>query len=245
MKLRKLRRLISGDSPGASISKIVTGRVDAEKLEVPLLVAGRVPSNRRAQSSFAAEHCIDYRATEGICAKNRIQAPLAEPLTVGSEMTLTLRWEQRLSGGMKTLLLTVSLAIAGVSTSQAEYYRPSIVRETTVLGAVAGALIGGHNNDHWVQGAVIGAAAGAIVGVAIDNSHPGYHGREIQPYYPPVVSHGPRVVYVDPYPRYVVRRPIVRHGHHHHHHHGRGHGHYRHGHNDHRRDHHADRHGWR
>jgi hypothetical protein len=180
-------------------------------------------------------------------AKNRIQAPEFQPLTCGSEMTLTFGGEQRLSGGMKTLLLTVSLAMAGVSTSQAEYYRPSIVRETTVLGAVAGALIGGHNNDRWVQGAVIGAAAGALVGVAVDNSHPGYYRRDVQPYCPPVVSHGPRVVYVDPYPRHVVRGPVVYvsnvgHGHHHH---GRGHSDYRHGYRDHGRHRHAERHGWR
>jgi hypothetical protein len=143
---------------------------------------------------------------------------------------------------MKTLLLTLSLALAGVGTAQAEFYRPSIVRETTVLGAVAGALIGGHNNDRWVEGAVIGAAAGALVGVAVDNSHPGYRGREIRPYYPEVVSHGPRVVYVDPYPRYVVRRPVVYiSSDHHRHHHGRGHGHYRHDRRDHRRDRHDHR----
>ena len=134
---------------------------------------------------------------------------------------------------MKSLLLTLSLAAAAVSTSQAQYYRPSVVRDTTVLGAVAGALIGGHNNDHWAQGAVIGAAAGALIGSAIDDSGPrgyGYQGREIRsvevapcaPVYgsAPTVVYGngpavvyaptPRVVYVQPYPRTViVGRPGV------------------------------------
>ena len=135
--------------------------------------------------------------------------------------------------------------MTGVSTSQAEIYRPSAVPGTAVLGAVAGALIGGHNNHHWVEGAVIGAAAGALVGVAVDSSRQGYYGREIHPGYAPVVTHAPRVVYVEPYPRpVIVSRPIVYiahggHGHHHyshrshhrhHKHHHRHHGYDRHGH---------------
>ncbi|HTO03482.1 MAG TPA: YMGG-like glycine zipper-containing protein [Opitutus sp.] len=146
---------------------------------------------------------------------------------------------------MKTLLLTLSLAVAGVSTSQAEIYRPSIVRETTVLGAVAGALIGGHNNDRWAEGAIIGAAAGALVGVAVDQSRPVYSSREIRaPYHGPVVTHAPRVVYVDPYPRAVIiGRPVVyiSNDRSHHRHHGRGYGHYRHDRRDHRRDRHDHR----
>ena len=111
---------------------------------------------------------------------------------------------------MKTLLLTLSLATAAVSTSQAEIYRPSVVRDTTVLGAVAGALIGGHNNDHWAQGAIIGAAAGAILGTAIDQSGPVvYQEREIRPVAvapcaPVIVAPAPRVVYVNPAPARVV-----------------------------------------
>jgi hypothetical protein len=127
---------------------------------------------------------------------------------------------------MKTLLLTLSLATAAVSTSQAEIYRPSIVRDTTVLGAVAGALIGGHNNDRWAEGAVIGAAAGAVLGTVVDQSRPVvYQQREIRPVEvapcaPVIVAPAPRVVYVNPaparvvyvnpYPRAVyVRRPVV------------------------------------
>jgi hypothetical protein len=140
---------------------------------------------------------------------------------------------------MKTLLLTLSLATVGVGTAQAEIYRPSVVRETTVLGAVAGALIGGHNNDRWAEGAIIGAATGAIVGVAVDNSRSNYRGREIRPpACPPVITHAPRVVYVNPHHRpVIVHRPVVviangrhhrGHGHAHHRHAYRGHGHHAH-----------------
>lgn len=105
---------------------------------------------------------------------------------------------------MKTLLVTLSIALVGVSTASAEIYRPSVVRDTTVLGAVAGALIGGHNNDRWVEGAVIGAAAGAVVGTVVDRSRPvRYVEREIAPVVvvsdaPVVGSPAPAVVYVTP-----------------------------------------------
>ncbi|MEO7598391.1 MAG: YMGG-like glycine zipper-containing protein [Opitutus sp.] len=111
---------------------------------------------------------------------------------------------------MKTLLLTLSLATAAVGTSQAEFFRPSIVPQTTVLGAVAGALIGGHNNDRWVQGAVIGAAAGALVGTAVDNSGRSYSEREIRPGYDYGREYAPEVVYVDPAPRVVYVNPAPR-----------------------------------
>lgn len=128
---------------------------------------------------------------------------------------------------MKTLLVTLALALAGATSASAQIYRPSVVRDTAVLGAVAGALIGGHNDDRWVQGAVIGAAAGAVVGTAIDHSRPtryGYSGGEIgavavvpnapvigspAPAVVYVPSPAPRVVYVDPYPPVVVTRPII------------------------------------
>lgn len=72
---------------------------------------------------------------------------------------------------MKTLLLPLSLVLAGVTSVSAQVYQPTVVRDS-VIGAVAGALIGGHNHDHWVQGAAIGAAAGAIVGATIDQPRP-------------------------------------------------------------------------
>ena len=56
---------------------------------------------------------------------------------------------------MKTLLVTVSLALAGVSSAQAQIFRPS-VGGSAAVGAIAGGLIGGHNGDRWAEGAVIG-----------------------------------------------------------------------------------------
>lgn len=117
---------------------------------------------------------------------------------------------------MKTLLLSLTLALAGASTVRAELYRPSVVGNTTVLGAVAGALIGGHNNDHWAEGAIIGAAAGAVVGSVVDQSQPVvYSQREIRPVAvvsdaPYVTGPAPQVVYVNPAPRVVyVQQPYV------------------------------------
>ena len=74
---------------------------------------------------------------------------------------------------MKTILVTVSLALAGVSTAQAQIFRPS-VGGSAVVGAVAGGLIGGHNGDRWAEGAVIGAAAGALIGAAMTPQEPVY-----------------------------------------------------------------------
>src|SRR5687768_18586866 len=74
---------------------------------------------------------------------------------------------------MKTLFVTVSLAVAAVSTANAQVSRPS-VGGSAVVGAVAGGLIGGHNGDRWAQGAVIGAAAGALIGAAIQPQEPVY-----------------------------------------------------------------------
>jgi hypothetical protein len=80
---------------------------------------------------------------------------------------LNIRGMSFVSGNaMKTLLVTVSLALAGVSAAQAQVFRPSIGASTAV-GAVAGGLIGGHNGDRWAEGAVIGGIAGAIVGAAM------------------------------------------------------------------------------
>ena len=113
---------------------------------------------------------------------------------------------------MKPLLLTLTLATALASSAKAEYYRPSVVRDTTVVGAVAGALIGGHNGDRWAQGALIGAAAGAVVGTVMDNSQPRrveYRERVVEPVAvvpcaptvgTTVVTTAPRVVYVNQAP---------------------------------------------
>ena len=64
----------------------------------------------------------------------------------------------------QALLLTVSLAAAGIGSAHAEHFRPSAAANGAVIGGIAGAFIGGHNNDRWGQGALIGAAAGAILG---------------------------------------------------------------------------------
>jgi hypothetical protein len=66
---------------------------------------------------------------------------------------------------MKTLLFTLSLAVAGVGST---YAQSSTVARGAVVGSIAGALIGGHNHDRWAEGAVIGAAAGALIGAAVD-----------------------------------------------------------------------------
>jgi uncharacterized protein YcfJ len=123
---------------------------------------------------------------------------------------------------MKNLIITLLVAVAGVTAVHAQTYQPAAVRGS-VLGAVAGAFIGGHNNDRWAEGAVIGAAAGAILGTIVDGSRqeaycppqvvqPGYV-QTCAPYAAPQVVYvtaPPRVVYVRTYaaPR-VVARPVV------------------------------------
>jgi hypothetical protein len=37
----------------------------------------------------------------------------------------------------------------------------------SILGGIAGAIIGGHNHDRWGEGAIIGAAAGALLGSTV------------------------------------------------------------------------------
>jgi hypothetical protein len=91
---------------------------------------------------------------------------------------------------MKTMLVTLSLALAGVSSAQAQMFRPS-VGNGAVLGAVAGGLIGGHNGDRWAEGAVIGAAAGALIGAALTPQEPVYSAPP--PVYRAPVEYGQRV----------------------------------------------------
>ena len=67
---------------------------------------------------------------------------------------------------MKTLILTVSLAVAGIAPAHAQVFRSPVVGGAAV-GAVAGGLIGGHNGDRWAEGMVIGAAAGALLGAVL------------------------------------------------------------------------------
>src|SRR5215212_2026783 len=91
---------------------------------------------------------------------------------------------------MKTLLVTVSLALAGVSSAQAQMFRPS-VGGSAAVGAIAGGLIGGHNGDRWAEGAVIGAAAGALIGAAITPQQPVYSAPP--PVYQSPASYGQQV----------------------------------------------------
>ena len=72
---------------------------------------------------------------------------------------------------MKTLLLTLSLVAAGVSTATAQVYQPNVVNGS-ILGGIAGALIGGHNHDRWGEGAIIGAVAGGLIGSAVQPARP-------------------------------------------------------------------------
>ncbi len=72
---------------------------------------------------------------------------------------------------MKTILLALSLAAAGVSTATAQVYQPNVVNGS-ILGGIAGAIIGGHNHDRWGEGALIGAAAGALIGSAVEAPRP-------------------------------------------------------------------------
>jgi hypothetical protein len=130
----------------------------------------------------------------------------------------------RLSSRMKTLLLSLALAVATGATASAQNFESRAARNT-IIGGVAGAIIGGHN-DHPVEGALIGAAAGYAITAATTPRH-GYYescapvryeerviiGRPACP--PPrrtVVVTRP-VVVVPPPPVVVYREPIRRHRH--------------------------------
>ena len=135
---------------------------------------------------------------------------------------------------MKSLLLSLTLAVVGVSSASAQNYGPAAPRGA-ILGGILGAVIGGHNNDRWVEGAAIGSLAGSLLGAAVDQE-PSREVRYAQPQYAPAPVYGaqrdcnqvvyvnnppvrvvryappaPRVVYVnrcEP-PRYVARPPVV------------------------------------
>ena len=67
---------------------------------------------------------------------------------------------------MKTLIFALTLAATGASTASAQIYPPAVVNGS-ILGGIAGAIIGGHNHDRWGEGAIIGAAAGALIGSTV------------------------------------------------------------------------------
>ncbi|QYM80458.1 glycine zipper 2TM domain-containing protein [Horticoccus luteus] len=121
---------------------------------------------------------------------------------------------------MKKLCSLLGLVAVGFTPVQAQVFQPNQVRGG-ILGAVAGALIGGHNNDRWAEGAAIGAVAGTLIGTMADrNAYAApaptyaYAGTQTQvigdaPYVTsaPVVTQ--TVIYVQPAPVRVVRRPQV------------------------------------
>jgi uncharacterized protein YcfJ len=130
----------------------------------------------------------------------------------------------RLIHEMKTLVVTLSLALAGVSTAQAQV-RPSTATGA-VIGAAAGGLIGGHNGDRWAEGMVLGTVAGAIIGSAVGQQQDRAY-EQTQVYQPapqvvyqpapiqqsvvvpnaPVAPAAPQVVYTQPAPQVVYTQP--------------------------------------
>jgi len=109
---------------------------------------------------------------------------------------------------MKTFLLVLSLAVAGVGTAKAQMYAPAVVNGS-ILGGIAGAIIGGHNHNRWGEGAAIGAVAGALIGSAVEQPRAVVYGQPpvtVMQSVPTAAYVGqPQVVYVQPAP--VVYQP--------------------------------------
>ena len=99
---------------------------------------------------------------------------------------------------MKTLLLSLSCA-AGLTatTAHAQVFQPQAARDI-LIGGVAGAIIGDHNDHRALEGAAIGAAAGYVWSALT--------APPAQPAYAPpvpaapvtVVTAAPAVVYAEP-----------------------------------------------
>jgi len=62
---------------------------------------------------------------------------------------------------MKTLLLSLLASFSLAATAQAQILRPQTA-SNVLIGGVAGAIIGEHNNHHAAEGALIGATAGYL-----------------------------------------------------------------------------------
>ena len=122
---------------------------------------------------------------------------------------------------MKTLIATLTLALAGVSSVQAQMYHPAATRGG-VLGAIVGAFVGGHNHDRWAEGALLGGVAGALLGAAVAPQEreyrapaPGY--SQPSPYVQsapgipaaPCVQNAPMLQYAPPQVVYVESAPRV------------------------------------
>jgi hypothetical protein len=114
---------------------------------------------------------------------------------------------------MKTILATLSLALVSVSSAQSPMFQPPATTGA-VLGAIAGAFIGGHNHNLWAEGAAIGAVAGALIGTAVTpppvyqsvpvyQAAPVYQGGMVYAQAPVVYAPAPQVVYVQHAPRVV------------------------------------------
>lgn len=71
---------------------------------------------------------------------------------------------------MKKLCVLLGLVAVGFTPANAQIFQPNQVRGG-IIGAVAGALIGGHNNDRWAEGAALGAVAGTLLGTAVDRDY--------------------------------------------------------------------------
>ncbi len=117
---------------------------------------------------------------------------------------------------MKSILLALSLVAAGVSTATAQVYQPNVVNGS-ILGGIAGAIIGGHNHDRWGEGALIGAAAGALIGSAVEQPRAVVYQQppatvvqtvptaQVVPQAPVYTTAGtPQVVYVQQQPAQVI-----------------------------------------
>jgi hypothetical protein len=120
----------------------------------------------------------------------------------------------RLIPRMKTLIASLSLVLAaGVGTVHAQ----SAVGPGAAIGAIAGAVVGGHNHDNWAPGAIIGGVAGALIGAAV-SPQPQQYGYQSAPVYQdpnvvyqpvPVYAPQDQVVYAQPAPQVVYAAPNV------------------------------------
>lgn len=112
---------------------------------------------------------------------------------------------------MKTRFLLPLACAAALAVAAPAHARDDAARNM-ILGGVAGAIIGEHNDHHAAEGALIGAAAGLLFTAITDDNDRGhvvhYHSR------PAYASHRPVVIarpYCPPAPRAVVVHPAPHH----------------------------------